>query len=139
MSDLIVSYMVEGPNRVPFGYRFFEDGLVEDYRVSKHVKGASGTYTEQSVTPGWYKVVSLDSNGVHAVREAVQASGIYSISADIHGAPTSTDPRTATWRISVDGDERSIVIEPWPTTDSRVQALFQLTTQLTTLVTQALA
>jgi len=139
MVELIVGFRVEGPNSAPYGYRFFADGLVEDYRVSKHVKGASGTYTKQAVAPGWYPVVSLDAAGVNALREAVQASGIYSLTADIRGTPTSTDPLKAAWYFMVDGAERCIVIAPWPTSDRHVQALFQLTTQLTTLVTQALA
>jgi hypothetical protein len=139
MSDLLMSFLVEGATSGAYGYRVEADGKVSQWRTSKSVKDASGAYHEEQVKPGFYPSVSLSERAVYTLREALQGSGIYGMPAEIHTASTSTDPRMATWTVGTPSGEKTVVITPWPSADPRVQALFQVTQTLNQLITAAYA
>jgi hypothetical protein len=140
MTQLIVSYLVTSQHGSPHGLRIFDDGKVEDYRISKKVKAADGTYQDQRVTPGWYPVVTFEAAQIKTVRQAVISSGLPDLPTHISGdKQQSTANREAEWQVAADGGLKTITIAPWPPGGATGQALFDLTRQLSDLVTKALS
>ncbi|MAS34748.1 MAG: hypothetical protein CL610_12125 [Anaerolineaceae bacterium] len=140
MADLIISYLIKSQHGNPHGQRIDADGNTEDYRVSKKVKAADGTYKDERVTPGWYPVVTLSPEQVDAVQQAVEASGIRDMPAEITGDTSrSTANREAEWQVTTGGSIKTIQVTPWPPGGDSGQALFELSTQLSDIVNKALS
>jgi hypothetical protein len=140
MAELIVSYLITSQHGNPIGRRFYDDGQVEDYRVSKLVKGADGTYKDERVTPGWYPMVKLSTADLKAVQQAVDASGADKMPVTIQGDPKrSTANRQAEWQIKTGGGLKQIRVTDWPAEDQAGQALMTLSSQLGDIASKAVA
>jgi hypothetical protein len=136
MAERIVGFQVTVQHGDPYGLRIDADGQAEDYRVSKMVKGADGTYKDQPVTPGWYPVIKLSEAQVKAVKQAVDASGLRKMPAKISGDTQTTSASSdAQWWVG----DKTIKVAPWPPGGEYGQALFQLSSTLSEIVNKALA
>jgi hypothetical protein len=140
MSELIVSYLVQSQHGKPHGQRIFADGKAEDYRVTRLVRAADGSYQDEQVTPGWYPVTDLNEAQIEAVKQAVEASGLPRLPSEISGKDSgSTAKREAEWQVTTDDGIRTIHVAPWPPGGDTGQALFTLTQRLNEIVREALA
>ena len=140
MADLIVSYLIKGQHGNPRGRRVYEDGQVEDYRVSKKVKTADGTYKDERVTPGWYSMVKLSATDLKAIEQLVEASGADKMPATIAGDPKrSTANREAELQIKTGSGLKTITVTDWPAEDAHGKALFELTNQIGEIISKAVA
>jgi hypothetical protein len=139
MAELIVSYLITSQNTTPRGRRIHDDGQVDDYQVSKMVKGADGVYRDEAVTPGWYPLVKLNAADVESVRQAIDASGASALPAAIMSDPKgSTANRQAEWQIRTGSGLKTISVSHWPADNEAGQALFELSNRLGEIVTQAI-
>jgi hypothetical protein len=140
MPELIVSYLVTSQHGSPYGQRIYDDGQAEDYRVSKMIKTADGSYQDQRVTPGWYPVVKLGAAQVKAVQQAVEASGLPEMPARITGDTSrSTANRSAELQVMTAEGIKTIQVAPWLPGGEYGQALFELTKALGEIVNKALS
>lgn len=140
MAELIVSYLVRSQHGKPYGQRIFDDGKAEDYRVSRLVKAADGSYKDEPVNPGWYPVTELSAAQVQRVRQAVETSGLRDLPAQVRGEDRhSTVSREAEWQVQAAGQTKTVQVTPWPPGGDTGQALFNLTQRLSEIVREALA
>ncbi len=139
MPDLLISYLVRDSTSDPYGQRFYVDGTVESYRVSRLVKSASGAYEDKPVTPGWYPTTTLSADQLKEATAAVQASGVRDLPEAVNGANDSTDPAMGEIEVMTDDGSHKITITPWFPGGDVGQRLFELISQLNNLITQALA
>ncbi len=139
MADLIVSYLVKSQHSKPYGQRIYDNGKAEDYRISRLVKAADGSYQEQSVDPGWYPVTELSASQLEAVQQAVETSGLRDLPAHVSGdGKGSTANREAEWQVQAGGQTKTVHVAPWPPGGDTGQALFNLTQRLSEIVREAL-
>ena len=140
MSELIVSFVIRTQHGAPYGYRIYEDGKAEQYRVSKLVKNASGTYDDQPVTPGWYPATTLSAAQVESLRQAVDASALGSLPE--HMPTTKAQPideDTAKWEVMTAHGVRSVTIDDWPPAGDKGAGLLALSVKIGGVVGEALS
>ncbi len=140
MTDLLFSYLVRDSTSEPYGQRFYADGMVESYRVSKLVKSASGAYEDKPVTPGWYPAVTLNEDLLARARMAIETSGVREMPAKVIGSANNTsDLASGEIEVMTSDGLHEITVKPWYPGDDIGQRLFELISQLNHLITQALA
>lgn len=140
MAELIVSYLIKSHHGSPRGRRVYEDGQVEDYRISKKVKTADGTYKDERVTPGWYPMVKLSAADLKVIEQLVEASGAARMPATIAGDPKrSTANREAELQLKTSGGLKTITVSDWPAEDANGKALSELTNQIGEIISKAVA
>ena len=140
MPELIVSFVISSPHGKPYGYRIYDDGKAEQYRVSKLVKNASGTYEDQQVTPGWYPATTLSAAQIDSLRQAVDSSGLRDLPGQVDSPATRrVDVGAAAWEVMTSGGVRSIHIEHWPLAGEAGSQLAALSAKIGGVVGEALA
>ncbi|KXK17462.1 MAG: hypothetical protein UZ15_CFX003002448 [Chloroflexi bacterium OLB15] len=139
MPDLLFGYLVRDATSDPYGERFYADGKVESYRVSKLVEAASGEYRDQPVIPGWYPTTTLSEELLAKARAAIDTSGVRELPETITGAHSTSDPASGELELMAGDGIRKITVTPWFPGGDVGQRLFNLITQLNNLITQALA
>ena len=139
MSELIISYFVDGKQSSAYGQRVWQDGRVENYLSKRMIKGADGVYRAEKVAPDWYPVATLNTAQLDDIQGAINASNLDTLPEIVSGAEAITTGESATWKVVLDDGVKTIQIDNLALSEPDQAPLLKLIERMSQIVTAAQA